>query len=204
MGSLEDKIKKLAKQVNDSLYRLEKAELQEESKEYQIVQHYAIDKNSDYYNVNLEKGTIRVTKDLKRFKTRADLYRYKETLENIMNAQTRTVSGTRKAMQKAYEKFLQSEAKASNKNMTFDEYRKVFKIYRTKILADGKEHLSSDTVVDLLEHTNIYELSDSAVRKALTRANESGTAAMLDEYFKKNKTGKFVNTGKIRRRKRKR
>ena len=48
------------------------------------------------------------------------------------------------------------------------------------------------------------QLSDSAVQKALARANESGTAAMLNEYFKQNKSGNFVNTGKIRRRKRKR
>ena len=187
--SYEDEIKKLAKKVNDSLYRLEKAGLQTESQEYNVIQHYAISKNDKMYNVNTEKGTIRVTRDLSRFKTRDELYRYKSILENILNAKTRTVSGTRKAIKKGYETFQNSLTKSTVPNLTYEEYKNVFKIYRNNVEPDKRDYLGSDVVVDLIENTDIYTLTDEQIADALRYASENSVEQLINDKFYKSSTG---------------
>lgn len=178
----KEEIKKKAKKVSNSLYRLEKAGVQNESAMYRTIERYAIDKNSKYYNVNLEKGTIRPTRNLENM-TREELYRYNEILDNILESETRTVSGTRKAIKKGYETFLNSTAHASAPDLTYDKYREIFKIYRTQVADDKKSHFGSQVVLDLIENTDIYTLTADQLADAFTYASEQGVDEMLDNYF---------------------
>lgn len=204
--NLDAEIRKLVKKVNDSLYRLEKAGVQNMSNEYQLIEYYAIEKDSPYYNVNLKQGTIRATKDLKRIGTkRADLYRYKNVLEGIINADTRTVTGTRAAIQKSYEWFLDEQKEGgllqNNPKMDFDNYKRVFQIYREKVNPDRKDHAGSAMVLTILNSTNMYQISKSGIEKALKYAKEHSEQAMLLEFFEQSKNGTWTNTGKIRKQK---
>lgn len=181
---LESEIRKMVKKVNDSLYRLEKADITDFSREYQMIEHYAVKKNSKMYNVNLERGTIRATKDLKRFKSDEELYRYKEVLKNILKAKTRTVKGAREAMKKSFETFKKSKTYKENPNMSFEDFRRVMKIWRTKVQPDEKAHLSSSDVVEIINITDLNSISDAGIEKALKYAEEEKSVdSMLDEFF---------------------
>ena len=204
--NLEAEIRKLVKKVNDSLYRLEKAGVQNMSNEYQLIEYYAIEKDSPYYNVNLKQGTIRATKDLKRIGTkRADLYRYKNVLEGILEADTRTVTGTREAIKKSYDWFLKEQKEGgllqNNPKMDFDNYKRVFQIYREKVNPDRKDHAGSAMVLAILNSTNMYQISKSGIERALKYAKEHSEQAMLLEFFEQSKNGTWTNTGKIRKQK---
>ena len=181
---LESEIRKMVKKVNDSLYRLEKADITDFSREYQMIEYYAVKKNSKMYNVNLERGTIRATKDLKRFKSDEELYRYKEVLKNILKAKTRTVKGAREAMKKSFETFKKSKTYKENPNMSFEDFRRVMKIWRTKVQPDEKAHLSSSDVVEIINITDLNSISDAGIEKALKYAEEEKSVdSMLDEFF---------------------
>ena len=181
---LESEIRKMVKKVNDSLYRLEKANVTDYSREYQMIEHYAVKKNSKMYNVNLERGTIRATKDLKRFKSDEELYRYKEVLKNILKSKTRTVKGTREAMKKSFETFKKSKTYKNNPNMSFEDFRRVMKIWRSKVQPDEKAHLSSSDVVEIINITDLNSISDAGIEKALKYAEEEKSVdSMLDEFF---------------------
>lgn len=181
---LESEIRKMVKKVNDSLYRLEKADVTDYSREYQMIEHYAVKKNSKMYNVNLERGTIRATKDLKRFKSDEELYRYKEVLKNILKSKTRTVKGTREAMKKSFETFKKSKTYKENPNMSFEDFQRVMKIWRTRVQPDEKAHLSSSDVVEIINITDLNSISDAGIEKALKYAEEEKSVdSMLDEFF---------------------
>lgn len=183
-GRLEDQIKKMAKKVNDSLYRLEQSGYADDSKIYQNMQHYAIDLNSKYYNVNLDEGRIRVTTDLGRFETLTDLYRYRDTLKSILNAKTRTVSGTKAAISKGKKTFEESIAKRNQPKMSYEEYRDIFKLWRTKVSENKKIKFGSDKVMELIENTNLYALTPEQVEETLKYVAERGTEKMLSKYAK--------------------
>lgn len=164
-------IQKLAKRVNDSLYRLEKRGLQEESREYQMIEYYAIKKNSNMYNVDLSTGTIRVTKDLSRFKDAKELRDYVNTLRNILQAQTITVTGTKRAMKKSFESFKKT-VKGIGKQLSFDKYKDMWRIWRTKVSKDVRDKLGSEVVIDLLKYTGFYTLGKRQMTTALKYFND--------------------------------
>lgn len=186
---LQKEIIKLSRKVNDRLRRLERAGLQEESQEYRTIERYAIKKNSKSYNVNLEKGTIRTTKDFSRFSTASEIYDYKQMLQNILEAQTSTVRGTRASIKRAYNAFMESRTHDLRPQMTYEQYANIFKIYRTQVEPDKKDHFSSDTVLDLIENTDIYTLSDSQIAQAMIYASEYGTDELIDNYFEETDEG---------------
>lgn len=176
---LREEIRKKAKVINNSLARLENEGIQDRSREYQLIEHYALDKGrgyikgSDiekqgkYYNVDLDSGAIRVTTDMSRFETADDLYQYNKVLDNIMNAQTRTVTGTREAMDKAEQAFLESVIHREHPDMTYEQYTNVFEIYRTKVNSDRKDRAGSNKVVQLIRNRNIFDLTDDQIERAL-------------------------------------
>lgn len=187
--SKKAEIRKMVKQVNDSLYRLEKRGLQEESKEYQMIEKYAVDKGYKGYNVNIEKGTIRATKDLSRFESDKELYEYKQILKNILNAQTRTVSGTKKALKKSYEKFRESDVHKKYDDLSFDKYREIFKKWRTNVSKDMKQKFDSSGVINMIEMTNLSTLPIDEVEKVFDYIEQDGLDETLDNYFKETETG---------------
>lgn len=174
-------IKDLAKGVNDRLYKLEKAGLQEYSQEYKQIEKYAVQGYLNMYNVNLDKGTIRVTADMSRIDER-DKAKYIRTLQNIMAAKTSTISGTRKAMKKAYKSFMKRpDIKKSAPNLTEKQYKDIWKAYRDKVKPNKKERLGSDVVLDFISSISqlgYYDISSAEISKSFDLWEES-----LDDPF---------------------
>lgn len=180
---LENIMKKKIRKVNDRLRRLERAGLQNESQEYLVVERYAVKKQSPYYNVNLENGTIRVSTDFSRFETASQIYSFHEVLNNILKAKTSTVRGTKGAIKKAYNTFINSRTHKVQPKMSFEEYRNLFKIYRTNVESDKKNHFGSNVMLDLIENTDIYTLTDDQIQSALVYASQYGVDELIDNYF---------------------
>lgn len=184
----EDEIKHMIKKVNDSLYRLEKSGLESYSAEYRKIEKYAISNpngTGKMYNVNELTGTIRVTKDLSRFETKKERAKFVEILENILSAETRTVSGTRKAMKKGFETVKQ----LYNYKGTQKQYETVWRAYRDIIASNKKSKVGSDKVMQMIEKTNLYQLSKSDIRKTMkilsrARAADSGMRSAIRQVKK--------------------
>lgn len=184
----EDDIRKMVKKVNDSLYRLEKAGLESYSAEYRKIEKYAISNpngTGKMYNVNELTGTIRVTKDLSRFETKKERAKFVEILENILAAETRTVSGTRKAMKKGFE----TVKSLYNYKGTQKQYETVWRAYRDIIASNKKSKVGSDKVMQMIEKTNLYQLSKSDIRKTMkilsrARAADSGMRSAIRQVKK--------------------
>lgn len=177
-------IKKLVKKMNDSLYRLEKADLTHESQFYQTLERYAVSGAAPFFNVDLATGKFRLSSDISRFNTVTDVYMYKQLLEQMKDAKTRTVRGTNAAIDKAYDTFMKSPTHLkNNQDLTFNQYREAFKIWRTQLEADQKSHFSSDTMMDFLESTNIYEITPDQMAEALRYGAEHTEKQLLKYYF---------------------
>lgn len=149
----KEEINRLVKGVNDRLYKLEKAGLKDDSRIYYWINEYAINKGNpkNYYNVRSD-GTIRVTSDLSRFSTPKEKYDYITQLQNILSAKTSQVGGVNKALRKAYKTFIKNPVivKAGANNISFEEYKNVWKTYRDNVVGDDKGRYESDDVIDFL------------------------------------------------------
>jgi len=167
-------IQKLAKRVNDSLYRLEKRGLQEDSREYQMIEYYAVKKNAKMYNVDLTFGTIRVTKDISRFQNAKELREYVNRMREILQTQTITVTGTKKALKKSKDIFEKSHPNLKKK-LNFDEYRNVWKTWRTQVSKDKRDKLGSTIIIDLLNYTSFYTLTANQMKEALKYFNDKNS-----------------------------
>lgn len=154
-------IRKLVKGVNDRLYKLEKAGKQMESKTYQTIAKYAAENQLNMYNINPDTGAIRVTQDLGRFPTAEARYQYIRRLQEILSNETSTVGGTNRAMKKAYNSFMKNpkvmQPDASGKlkpiNLSFNEYKKIWKTYKSNVEPDENGKYESDTVIDFIQAT---------------------------------------------------
>lgn len=180
----DDEIKRMIKQVNDSLYRLEKSGVAGQSAIYRTIEKYAIsDPNSTgkMYNVNEEKGTVRVSKDLSRYKTQEEKSKFVNILRNILSAKTRTVSGTRSAMKKAYE-----TAKARNDfEGTLEDYQNMWKIFKEQVQPDQRQNVDSNTVIRFMERFDIYSMSREEISEAMNyfnRGTDAGWAAVVERF----------------------
>lgn len=162
----EAEIRHMIKKINDSMYRLEKAGLQTESAEYRKMMKYATSNpngTGSMYNLNMEKGTLRVTKDLSRFRSKKERVKFVEVLENILKSETRTVSGTRKAVDRGY----QTVKRRYNYKGTKKQYLNVWHTVRDIISKNKMDKIGSDTVMRMIETTNIYQLSQVELEEAL-------------------------------------
>ena len=176
-------LQRMAGTINRRLYELEKNGLQHESDMYATIEHYAVDKSSPLYNVKVDKGTIRIRSDVKNMdaKTRAE---YVRTMRNILSSKTGTVSGTKRTQRKRFESFkknLDDDSETAN-DLTQDEYAKIWKAYRQNVKLDKGEHFGSQTVVHLIEDTNIAKLSKRDLNKAMKIMNQAESEA--DAYKK--------------------
>lgn len=180
----DDEIKRMIKQVNDSLYRLEKAGVAKQSAMYRTIEKYAIsepNKSGKMYNVNEEKGTIRVSKDLSRYTTQEEKSRMVNILRNILSSQTRTVSGTRSAMKKAYE-----TAKEKNDFQgTQEDYFNMWKIFKEQVEPDARQKVDSNTVIRFMERFDIYSMDREEISEAMSyfnRGTDAGWSAVVDRF----------------------
>jgi len=162
----EAEIRHMIKKINDSMYRLEKRGLQTESAEYRKMMKYATSNpngTGSMYNLNMEKGTLRVSKDLSKYKSKKERAKFVEVLENILKAETRTVSGTRKAVDRGY----QTVKRRYNYKGTKKQYLNVWHTVRDIISKNKMDKIGSDTVMRMIETTNIYQLSQAELEEAL-------------------------------------
>lgn len=162
----EAEIRHMIKKINDSMYRLEKKGLQTESAEYRKMMKYATSNpngTGSMYNLNMEKGTLRVSKDLSKYKSKKERAKFVEVLENILKAETRTVSGTRKAVDRGY----QTVKRRYNYKGTKKQYLNVWHTVRDIISKNKMDKIGSDTVMRMIETTNIYQLSQAELEEAL-------------------------------------
>lgn len=177
--------KALAQQINNAIRRLEKAGIEEQSAEYLMMKHYAAsDPNGKgkIYNIT-PSGDIRLTKDMRGMTAKERAY-YINTMRNILNSKTYTVTGTKAAMKKSFEHY-QSTAAADRPGMTYDKYTQVWKTYREKIANNKKNKIGSDLIELLLERTSIYDMEPEEMAEAMEYmelGEDEGISALLDAY----------------------
>lgn len=100
--------------ANQNLRRLERKGFQEESASYRNIEKYANQegKSKKYYNKGIytdkdgtEIDTIRFTKDFKNWK-KGEQREYIEQVQKFLENKTATVAGTKEAMRKTYDKYM--------------------------------------------------------------------------------------------------
>lgn len=160
-GNVTNKeIKWMAATINRRLAALEKSGLSEVSNEYQIIEKYALGEpngKGKIYNVNMDKGSIRITSDTRKMTSEEKAYLV-NVMRNIMKSKTGTVKGTKAARVTAWKSFLDTSGLNQNQ-MSFDKYNEMWKMFRQNVDPDRKDHMASQAVVKLLRETNFYELT---------------------------------------------
>ena len=180
----DDEIKKMVKMVNDSMYRLEKAGVEGQSAIYRTIEKYALnDPNGTgkIYNVNPETGSIRVSKDLKRYGTGEERSKAVNVLRNILTAKTRTVSGTRQAVQKAFE----TVQERYDFKGTKEQYGNLWNTFKEQVEPDRRAKIGSDTVIKMIENMNVYEMDETDLSEAmsyLNRGKDAGLSAIAERF----------------------
>ena len=159
----------MVRKANDRLRRLERAGLYEESREYRLVSHYAYSDpggKGSIYNVNPEKDTIRFKSTLPSGQgyTREREYMI-NTLRNFLNASTSTVSGTRKAINKAFKSFIDNQDIKGE--MTQDQYMQLWRTYHDMGLRDKLDNQGYNAFMTLVKSTDIYNMTPDEMKVAL-------------------------------------
>ena len=165
----EKELQRMVRKANDRLRRLEKAGLYEESREYRLVSHYAYSDpggKGNIYNVNPEKDTIRFKSTLPSGQgyTREREYMI-NTLRNFLNASTSTVSGTRKAINKAFKSFIDNQDIKGE--MTQDQYMQLWRTYHDMGLRDKLDNQGYNAFMTLVKSTDIYNMTPDEMKVAL-------------------------------------
>lgn len=165
----EKELQRMVRKANDRLRRLERAGLYEESREYRLVSHYAYSDpggKGSIYNVKPEKDTIRFKSTLPTGQgyTREREYMI-NTLRNFLNASTSTVSGTRKAINKAFQSFKDNQDIKGE--MTQDQYMQLWRTYHDMGLRDKLDNQGYNAFMTLVQSTNIYDLTQDEMKVAL-------------------------------------
>ena len=171
----EAEFKKLAKRANDRLYKLEKAGLTRESHEYRMVEHYAVSNPSGkgwIYNTNQEKGRIRFKGSLKGLSSSEKAYLI-NTIRNFLNAQTSTVTGTKKAFKSAYESFINNENNQIKGNITEEQYKNMWSVYHDQVKQDRLNSKGYDVFMELVKNTDFYTLDKEQMEQAFYYMQES-------------------------------
>jgi len=173
--------------INKRLYNLEKKGLTDESNEYQVIEKYAMNGNKAY-NVNMQKGTIRVKSSTKGMTAR-ERESYVNTLRNILRAKTSTAKGVREAQKARYKGFLESEG-LTQKQMSYATYDKLWKAFN-KANKDRKEKYGYSLAITLSEDETFKDLTseemDSAYEYMADYENPlEGYAEWLREHKKSN------------------
>ena len=165
----------MVRKANDRLRRLERAGLYEESREYRLVSHYAYSDpggKGSVYNVNPEKDTIRFKSTLPTGQgyTREREYMI-NTLRNFLKASTSTVSGTRKAINKAFKSFIDNQDIKGE--MTQDQYMQLWRTYHDMGLRDKLDNQGYNAFMTLVKSTDIYNMTPDEMKVALDYLEKS-------------------------------
>ena len=158
-------IKRKAKQLNDRYRDLEKQGLETRSQSYQTVEHYAVSDpkgEGKMYKLDYDKGTLRFSADVRGW-TSEEMSDYIDKLNQVLAHKTSTVSGTKKAIESAYETAKEQYQFEGTK----EEYEKIWKAYKDNVQPDRRVKLDSETVMSIMENSNIYELSSEDIDEAM-------------------------------------
>ena len=186
----EKELKRMVRRANDRLRRLEKAGLYEESREYRLVSHYAYSDpggKGSVYNVNPEKDTIRFKSTLPTGQgyTREREYMI-NTLRNFLNASTSTVSGTRKAINKAFQSFMDNQDIKGE--MTQEQYMQLWRTYHDMGLRDKLDNQGYNAFMTLVKSTDIYDMSPDEMKVAfdyLAKSEAISEEGKIDDVLTK-------------------
>lgn len=187
----DEEIKRMAKLANDRLYKLEKSGQSEYSREYQIVEHYAVGEpngKGSIYNVSDDLERIRFTSSAKGMNSDERRY-YVNTLRNFIRAETSTVTGTKAAINKAYKTFMSGPTAYKIPDMKEADYKRLWKTYRDSVLPDKMTHEGYNAFIELIANTNLYQLDDDQMMEAVkyVMTSEAKTVAgrvggAIDEF----------------------
>lgn len=166
-------LKYLAKKANDRLYKMEKAGVTDKSREYRMVEHYAIGDPSgkgSIYNVDVNKGRIRFTSTSKGMSGEERAYLI-NTIRNFLKAETSTVSGTKRAFKRAYTTFMKNNG--SKINMTQEQYENVWSTYRDMVEKDKLSNEGYNAFMELVTKTDLYTMKQWQIREAISYIDKS-------------------------------
>lgn len=190
----DDEAKRLAQLANSRLRALEKSGQSEYSREYQLVEHYAVgDPNGKgtIYNVNDETGTIRF-KGTTRNITPEERSYYINTLRNFLNAKTSTVKGTREAARKSYDTFMKNR---KDVDLTIEEYQMLWKTFRENVTADRASHEGYNAFMYLMENNKLYDLNEEQAAQAMQYINNSTRSSTIGIAFDVEEQMPFIRSG---------
>lgn len=194
-------IQRAVKLINDRIYNLEKRGMQMESRFYRNIMKYA-EKDTNLFNVS-DDGRIRVTSNLARISGDSTDQKYTNIkhIQGYLSSQTSTISGTNKAIQKAYETFIKNPAveKMAKKIPTLQEYKNLWKTYQDSVAQDKKDLLGSDVVIQALRKLNFYDLPQADLERAFRYTEQIDSIESvtgMKELFNLWKEGKLI-TGAI-------
>lgn len=164
-------IKNQAKRINDRYRALEKAGLEDASQSYKTVEHYAVSDpkgKGKMYNMDYATGHVRVSADTRKM-TVKEMKEYSETLGQILKHKTSTVSGTKKAMEKAY----QTAKEDYNFQGTQEDYTKIWNTYKNNVEPDKRQKLDSEIVMTIMEYSDIYKMGQEDIDAAMQYINRA-------------------------------
>ena len=99
------------------------------------------------------------------------------------------MTGTRRAMKKAYETFkLNNEVKA---DMSQEEYNNLWRIYHDMKLRDRLDNEGYNAFMTLMKNSDLYKMDNEKIRSALSYLENSkkiSEAGKLDEVLENVKT----------------
>lgn len=178
-------VKWLVNKVNQRLRALEKAGLTQESAEYRLIKQYATGDpvgKGRIYNVNMEKGSIRLSSNMKKFGSGESKAYLVNVARNILAAQTSTVSGTKAALWLSFERAKEKSGKSASK-MTYEQYVEVWRTFRENVAADRKgRRIGSDIVMDMIKRYDFYELNKEDLQEAFSYWNSFQKPIEWAEY----------------------
>lgn len=186
----QKELQRMVRKANARLLRLERAGLYEESREYRLVSHYAYSDpggKGSIYNVNPEKDTIRFKSTLPTGQgyTREREYMI-NTLRDFLKASTSTVSGTRKAINKAYQTF--KDTQDIQGEITQNQYMQLWRTYHDMGLRDKLDNQGYNAFMTLVKTTDIYDLTPDEMKVALdylAKSEAVSEAGKIDDMLTK-------------------
>ena len=190
----DDEAKAMSQLANSRLRTLEKSGQSEYSREYQLVEHYAVgDPNGkgSIYNVDQETGRIRFTTSTRNMTSEERSY-YINTLRNFLNAKTSTVKGTRAAAKQAYDTYMSNHPDVA---ISLDDYQMLWKVFRENVTADRASHEGYNAFMYLLENNRLYDLDEDQAAKAMEYINTSTASTTIGIAFEVEEQMPFIKSG---------
>ena len=182
MREIEKRLKKLIKNMNDRLYKLQKNKLPSRALDYlksELPERYQL--------LHVTKsGYIQFNQSLKNMSFN-DMQHYEKILNNFKKAKTSTVSGIKEMYLKGYNTYKKNHMNDSD-YLTFEEYSEFWK---SGLVQNYSKIFGSDQVVRLSQAMEAEDLSVEELEQILkeggfnenTQEGEIGLSDMEDLFY---------------------